>query len=81
MNKQQKRALKEATSDTLIGTVINFPFNLAIIWACLTLNFNALQTTIACTSIMFVIAIARKTFVRLWFQNRYDARTDTRTME
>ena len=81
MNKKVKRATTEATSDTVLGTFINFPFNFAIIYVCLSLNFNALQTTIACTVIMFFIAIIRKTAVRLWFEKKYDARTNTRVME
>jgi len=81
LNKKVKRAAKEATSDTILGTIINFPINFAIIWVCLSLSFNALQTTIACTSIMFFFAVIRKTAVRLWFEKKYDTRTDTGTME
>lgn len=81
LNKRVKRAATEATSDTILGTFINFPFNFAIIWVCLSLNFNALQTTIACTVIMFFLAVIRKTAVRLWFEKKYDARANTRTVE
>ena len=81
MKKKVKLALTEATSDTVIGTLINFPLNFLIIYICLQLNFNALQITISCTAVLFFIAVLRKAAIRLYFQKYHDIRTDTRIME
>ena len=81
MNLQKKLAIKEAIVDTAIGTAIMAPLNFIIISICFSLSFNALQTTIACTPVLFFIAVARKATIRLYFERKNDARTDTRIME
>lgn len=81
MRPKVKLALTEATSDTILGTFINFPLNFLIIYVCLQLNFNALQITIACTAVLFFIAVLRKAAIRLYFAKYHDIRTDTRTVE
>ncbi len=81
MNLQKKLAIKEAIVDTAIGTAIMAPLNFIIISICFSLSFNALQTTIACTTVLFFIAVARKATIRLYFERKNDARTDTRIME
>ena len=81
MNQRKKLAIKEAVVDTLIGTVIMAPLNFIVISICFSLSFNALQTTIACTSVLFFFAVARKATVRLYFERKNDARTNTRVME
>lgn len=70
MNLRVKRAFKEAITDTLVGTVINFPINYLILLICLQLSFSTFETTITLTSIMFVIAVARKMAIRLWFERK-----------
>ena len=81
MNQKKKLAIREAIVDTAVGTVIMAPLNFVIISICFSLSFNALQTTIACTSVLFFIAVARKATVRLYFEKKNDARTNTRTVE
>jgi integral membrane sensor domain MASE1 len=72
VNQRKRRAIKEAVIDTAIGTLIMAPLNFVIIYVCLEiLHFNALQITVACTSILFLIAVARKATVRLYFEKRY----------
>lgn len=77
MNPSKKAAVKEAVVDTLIGTAIMAPLNFVIISICFSLSFNALQTTIACTSVLFFIAVARKAVIRLYFEKKNDIRRTT----
>jgi ABC-type protease/lipase transport system fused ATPase/permease subunit len=81
VNQKKKLAIKEAIVDTAIGTAIMAPLNFVIISICFSLSFNALQTTIACTSVLFFIAVARKATVRLYFEKHNDIRRDTNIME
>ena len=75
MNQKKKRAIKEAVIDTFLGTLIMAPLNFIIIYICLeVLSFNALQITIATTSILFFIAVWRKATIRLYFEKKYDTR-------
>jgi riboflavin transporter FmnP len=78
LNQRKKRAVKEAVVDTIIGTLIMAPLNFIVIYVCLELlSFNALQITIATTSTLFLIAVARKAYVRLYFEKRYESNRDT----
>jgi hypothetical protein len=81
VNQKKKLAIKEAIVDTAIGTAIMAPLNFVIISICFSLSFNALQTTIACTSVLFFIAVARKATVRLYFEKHNDIRRNTSTVE
>lgn len=62
-----KPAFKESLSDTFLGTVVNFPLNYILFAFCLSANMTALQMTVFCTSILFVLAVARKYYVRIYF--------------
>ncbi len=82
MNQKKKRALKEAIVDTFLGTLIMAPLNYIIIYVCLELlSFNALQITIATTSILFFIAVLRKAIIRLYFEKKYDITRNTNAVE
>ena len=82
MNQKKKRALKEAIVDTFLGTLIMAPLNYIIIYICLELlSFNALQITIATTSILFFIAVLRKATIRLYFEKKYDITRNTNAVE
>ena len=82
MNQKKKRALKEAIVDTFLGTLIMAPLNYIIIYICLELlSFNALQITIATTSILFFIAVLRKAIIRLYFEKKYDITRNTNAVE
>jgi ABC-type protease/lipase transport system fused ATPase/permease subunit len=80
VNLNKKLAIKEAIFDTAIGTAIMAPLNFIIISICFSLSFNALQTTIACTTVLFFIAVARKATVRLYFEKKNDPRRDTKSL-
>lgn len=82
MNQKKKRAVKEAIVDTFLGTLIMFPLNFIIVYVCLELlSFNALQITIATTSILFFVAVWRKATVRLYYEKKYDATRNTNAVE
>ena len=82
MNQKKKRALKEAIVDTFLGTLIMAPLNYIIIYVCLELlSFNALQITIATTSILFFIAVLRKAIIRLYFEKKHDITRNTNAVE
>jgi len=82
VNQKKKRALKEAIVDTFLGTLIMAPLNYIIIYVCLELlSFNALQITIATTSILFFIAVLRKAIIRLYFEKKYDITRNTNAVE
>ena len=82
MNQKKKRALKEAIVDTFLGTLIMAPLNYIIIYICLELlSFNALQITIATTVTLFFVAVWRKATIRLYFEKKYDARRNSKSVE
>jgi len=62
-----KAAFKESTIDTLIGTIINLPLNIALLWVANMMNLSIWLTGVALSVVFFVIAIVRKTIVRLYF--------------
>ncbi len=67
-----RRALHEASVDTLIGAIIMFPLSVAIIKACI--DYAGTSSEMA-AFINFMgltgIAIVRKALVRLRFENKY----------
>ena len=66
--KEQKlAAFKEATSDTALATVLNFPLNLLLVATARGLELSVLETSIFFTIVFSIVAILRKTWVRLYF--------------
>ena len=66
--KEQKlAAFKEAVSDTALATVLNFPLNLLLVTIARSLELTILQTSIFFTVVFSIVAILRKTWVRLYF--------------
>ena len=63
-------AFKEAVVDTGIALLINFPLNMGLIVIARTYEMSVLVTTIFFTIIFTVVAIARKTYMRLYFEKR-----------
>lgn len=63
----KQRALKEAISDTLLASLINFPMNYILIGFCFWMNMSALEMTVFMTAVFSVTAIIRKYYVRLYF--------------
>lgn len=78
MNQRKRRAIKEAVTDTVLGTAIMFPLNYLVVYITLDLlSFNSFQITISSTITLFFVAVWRKATVRLYFEKKYDARRDT----
>ena len=82
MNQRKRRAIKEAVTDTVLGTAIMFPLNYLVVYITLDLlSFNSFQITISSTITLFFVAVWRKATVRLYFEKKYDTRRNTSTME
>lgn len=65
-----KAALKESVSDTILATPINLFLNFILISFSLWMELNATQMTFFITSVLFVVAIVRKYYVRIYFEKR-----------
>jgi len=65
-----RNAARESLTDTLVATVINFPMNFVLIWIAFEAEMTAFQTTVFCTAILFVVALFRKYYIRIHFQER-----------
>lgn len=82
MEERKRRAIKEAITDTLLGTAIMFPLNYLVVYVTLDLlSFNSFQITLSSTITLFFVAVWRKATIRLYFEKKYDARTNTGTVE
>jgi|DEB0MinimDraft_10_1074344.scaffolds.fasta_scaffold525930_2 hypothetical protein len=82
LEERKRRAIKEAVTDTVIGTAIMFPLNYLVVYVTLDLlSFNSFQITISSTVTLFFVAVWRKATIRLYFEKKYDARTNTGTVE
>jgi hypothetical protein len=64
---QKIAAFKEATSDTVLATVLNFPLNLLLVSLARAMELTILETSIFFTIVFSIVAILRKTWVRLYF--------------
>jgi hypothetical protein len=64
---QKLAALKEATGDTLMALIMNFPLNILLLTIATALQLTVLQTSMFLTTVFSVVAIIRKTWVRLYF--------------
>lgn len=65
-----REALKESWYDSVIATVINFPLNYILIYIAFGVQMTVMQTTLFCTSILFVVATYRKYKVRIHFKGK-----------
>ena len=78
MTKEKKAAFKEAVSDTALALVINFPLNILLLWIAnrtfipnmVTEGQQIFWTSVYLTVVFSVVAITRKTYVRLYFNKR-----------
>jgi hypothetical protein len=70
MNLKIYRAFKEAVADTLIGMATNIPINFILIAIAFDQEWTALTTSIFLTVTFTVLALFRKTFLRLYFESR-----------
>lgn len=68
---QKRRALREAITDTFLGTCINFPINLLLVASAYELELTPLQASLTFTAVFTILAIVRKMSVRVWFFKKY----------
>ena len=67
---QLSRAAREAITDTAIGTAINFPLNAAMMTLAFPLELTAIQASLMFTGVFTLMAIVRKTAVRMHFAKK-----------
>lgn len=78
MTKEKKAALMEAVSDTALALVINFPLNILLLWianrtfipSMVSEGQQIFWTSVYLTVVFSVVAITRKTYVRLYFNKK-----------
>ena len=69
-------ALKEATTNVLLGTLINFPLGFIVLWLAQALDIivtdteQRIQLVIFQSIIFSIVAIIRGTYVRLYFAKK-----------
>lgn len=63
-------AFKEAVADTGIALMINFPLNMGLVVVSRTYDMGVLATTVFFTVVFTIVAIVRKTYLRLYFEKR-----------
>lgn len=65
----KKQAFKEAFLDTMLALSMNFPLNILLVWIAFTLELGVMATSIFLTAVFTTVAIIRKYFTRLYFEN------------
>ena len=65
----KKQAFKEAFLDTMLALSMNFPLNILLVWIAFTLELGVMATSIFLTAVFTIVAIIRKYFTRLYFEN------------
>lgn len=63
-------AWKEAVSDTVIGTIINFPLNMLAVWTIFHLKLTVFESSVLLWIIFTSVAIIRKYFSRLYWKKK-----------
>jgi len=62
----------EAIVDTLLGTAINLPLNIILLWLAHKWSLSIVDTGVLLAIVFFIIAIIRKTIVRVYFKHKED---------
>jgi len=70
MSKEYRVALKEAMSDTAIAFVINLPLNILFLYIANLMALSIVATSVFMTLSFTVLAVIRKTMVRVHFSRR-----------
>ena len=65
----KKQAFIEAFLDTMLALSMNFPLNILLLWIAFTLALGVMATSIFLTAVFTTVAIIRKYFTRLYFEN------------
>jgi hypothetical protein len=67
---KDRAAWREAISDTVIGTIINFPLNLLSVWVIFEMQLTVLQSSALLWAVFTSVAVVRKYCLRIYFQNK-----------
>ena len=70
MTSDKQAALREAVTDTVIATIMNFPLNLVLVAIAFHYELTIFQTSVFFTTVFSGVAILRKTYIRLYFNKR-----------
>ena len=65
-----RAALKEAVSDTVIGTIINFPLNVIMMWVIFRVELTVMQSSILLWAVFTSIAVIRKYYIRVYYSKK-----------
>lgn len=65
-----KKAWIEVITDTAIGTVINFPLNLAVLYFAYSTKMSVFNTAVLSWLVFTIIAIIRKYIIRIYFKKK-----------
>ena len=65
-----KAAWREAISDTVIGTIINFPLNMLAMWFIFKAELTVLQSSALLWFVFTSVAIIRKYCLRVYFEKK-----------
>ena len=60
----------EAICDTVVGTAINFPLNVLLLYTASSMNMTILGTAVFITASLFILAVLRKYIIRQKFQKK-----------
>lgn len=69
----KKEAFKESLYDTVIATPINLALNFILISVGFMLELGPTELTFFVTAFLFVFAVIRKYYVRIYFEKRNNA--------
>ena len=65
-----KAAWREAISDTIIGTILNFPLNVMAMWMIFELKLGVFESSVLLWVVFTSVAVLRKYCLRIYFQNK-----------
>jgi len=71
MTERVRRAVIEAVTDTVLATPLNMALSWVLLWFAFQYMWGPTITMLAQTSIMFIFAVSRKVYLRLYFEKRY----------
>ena len=70
MKFNDKKAWKEAISDCIIGTILNFPLNMLAITVIFEMDLSVFESSVLLWFMFTVVAVFRKYMVRVYFKKK-----------
>jgi len=71
MTERVRRAMIEAVTDTVLATPLNMALSWVLLWFAFQYMWGPTITMLAQTGIMFIFAVSRKVYLRLYFEKKY----------